>query len=97
MTDPILDRSQTHHTAMASTLTFTTTYSNTCPARNAAAVLHLRATPNSIQDGSLTITPVMVSGDSAFGAEVSGIDWSRPIPPETIKQVSLSHFCPTHY
>jgi hypothetical protein len=97
MTDAILDRSQAHHTAMSSTLKLTTTYANTCPTRNAAAVLHLRATPNSIQDGSLTITPVMVSSDSAFGAEVSGIDWSRPIPTETIKQVRLSRSCPTHY
>jgi alpha-ketoglutarate-dependent 2,4-dichlorophenoxyacetate dioxygenase len=63
------------------TLFTTTTYENTCPAR---PVLHLRST---IQDGGLNIVPVMVSGESAFGAEIDGIDWSRPIPPETIKQV----------
>ncbi|RDW66637.1 hypothetical protein BP5796_09386 [Coleophoma crateriformis] len=66
-----------------------TTYENTCPARTATGVLRLRGAsePQLIRDGSLTIEPVLVSPNSAFGAEVSGIDWSRPIPPEMVKQL----------
>ncbi|RDW62411.1 hypothetical protein BP6252_11844 [Coleophoma cylindrospora] len=69
-----------------------TTYENTCPARTATGVLRLRGAsePQSIHDGSLTIEPVLVSPNSAFGAEVSGVDWSRPIPPEMVKQVRLA-------
>jgi alpha-ketoglutarate-dependent 2,4-dichlorophenoxyacetate dioxygenase len=69
--------------------TFTTTYENTCPARPDAGVLRLRGSSEIIQHGSLTIKPVMVSENSAFGAEVSGIDWSRPVPPEVVRQVNL--------
>lgn len=66
---------------------FTTKYANTCPAPAGAGVLQLRGAPASIQDGSLTITPVMVTGGSYFGAEVSGIDWSSPVPAEIVQQV----------
>ena len=71
--------------------TLTTTYPVTCPAR-VDSVLRLRGIPKSIQDGQLIITPVTVNGNSSFGAEVSGVNWSNPLPDELVKQVRpLSH------
>ncbi|KAF4633767.1 hypothetical protein G7Y89_g4355 [Cudoniella acicularis] len=66
--------------------TLATAYENTCP----PAVLRLRggnAALESIQDGTLLIKPVMVSHNSVFGAEVFGVDWSRPVAPEIVKQL----------
>jgi hypothetical protein len=40
-----------------------------------------------LQEGKLTITPILNSGTSVFGAEVSGLDWSKPIPEEIVHQV----------
>ena len=35
----------------------------------------------------LEVNPILVKGDSAFGAEVHGIDWSKPISDELVQQV----------
>ena len=67
--------------------TLTTTYQTTCPARRNPAVLHLGGPPEPFEDGSLTITPVMSSGGSAFGAEISNVDWSQSIPVDIVTQV----------
>ncbi|KAJ5223656.1 alpha-ketoglutarate-dependent 2-4-dichlorophenoxyacetate dioxygenase [Penicillium chermesinum] len=40
-----------------------------------------------IQEGSLTIRPILVSDSGSFGAEVSGVDWENPISPETLAQL----------
>lgn len=40
-----------------------------------------------IRDGPLTVTPILVSEDSAFGAEVNGVDWSQPVPKSIVDQV----------
>ncbi|KAJ5150910.1 alpha-ketoglutarate-dependent 2-4-dichlorophenoxyacetate dioxygenase [Penicillium canariense] len=53
-------------------------YDNTCPRAGATDV---------IQEGSLTIKPVLQSDNSAFGAEVFGLDWSKPIPDVTVAQL----------
>ena len=66
--------------------TLTTTYPSTAPVR----VLNLRGQAQSYRDGSLTITPIMVSGDSVFGAEIAGILWNQMLPPELVNQVSQS-------
>ena len=42
-----------------------------------------------IQDGSLTVKPILASDDTSFGAEISGIDWGMPIPSHTISKVSI--------
>ncbi|KAH8698693.1 putative alpha-ketoglutarate-dependent 2,4-dichlorophenoxyacetate dioxygenase [Talaromyces proteolyticus] len=55
------------------------TYENTCPSQTDKHSV--------IQDGNLSVTPVLQSEDSAFGAEVTGVDWSRPIPEETVAQL----------
>ncbi|KAJ5296226.1 uncharacterized protein N7443_007119 [Penicillium atrosanguineum] len=52
-------------------------YDNTCPRSGAT---------NVIQDG-LTIKPVLQSENSAFGAEVLGVDWSKPFPDATVAQL----------
>ncbi|KAJ8064439.1 hypothetical protein OCU04_006777 [Sclerotinia nivalis] len=61
------------------------TYENTCP--RTGQVLKLRGAPASFQEGALSITPVLTDGSSSFGAEVSGIDWSKPVPEEIVKQL----------
>jgi hypothetical protein len=35
----------------------------------------------------ISIVPVLVSRESAFGAEVSGINWKNPVSDEVVKQV----------
>ena len=40
-----------------------------------------------IQDGPLTITPILVSDNSEFGAEVSGVNWNDPVPANIVSQV----------
>jgi hypothetical protein len=40
-----------------------------------------------VQDRSLIVTPVLVAGDHAFGAEVSGVDWSLPVSEDVVQQV----------
>ncbi|PWY84782.1 putative alpha-ketoglutarate-dependent 2,4-dichlorophenoxyacetate dioxygenase [Aspergillus heteromorphus CBS 117.55] len=54
------------------------TYANTCPRADALPA---------IQEGALTVRPVFQSADSSFGAEVSGIDWSNPIPADVVAQL----------
>ena len=69
---------------MANTLT--TTY----PSTASVGVLSLRGQEaQSYRDDTLTVTPIMVSNDSVFGAEIAGIVWDEILPPEQIKQVSL--------
>lgn len=73
----------THSSAMSRT--FITKYENTWPragARNSDAA-HTK-----LQEHSLTVTPILTTGSSDFGAEIDGIDWSQSIPPEIVKQVS---------
>ncbi|KAL3455152.1 putative alpha-ketoglutarate-dependent 2,4-dichlorophenoxyacetate dioxygenase [Aspergillus heterothallicus] len=57
------------------------TYTNTCPPA------HDTAHHTAIELGSLAVTPVLHSDNSSFGAEVTGIDWANPIPPEQVKQL----------
>jgi alpha-ketoglutarate-dependent 2,4-dichlorophenoxyacetate dioxygenase len=54
-------------------------YDNTCPSRT--AVQH------TIQEGSLTVHPILHSDDSSFGAEVYGVDWSKPVPADIVTKV----------
>ena len=72
--------------------TFTTKYQNTCPALSGAGVLQLRGAPSAIKDGNLTITPVMFTGSEYFGAEVAGVDWTRAVPEDVVKQVITATF-----
>lgn len=59
------------------------TYDTTCP----------RTDPlPSLQEGSLTIRPVLQSSDSSFGAEIFGVDWKKPVPDELVKQVDLLRY-----
>lgn len=62
--------------------TFIRTYHNTWPYGPTQAA----AKPT--QCGDFVVSPVMVNGEHAFGAEVSGVDWSQPVPEETAQQVS---------
>ena len=61
-------------------------YETTCPPRPDADAIE------PIQEGTLTIKPVFESGDSFFGAEIYGVDWSKPVPPELVAQVSLYNY-----
>lgn len=62
---------------------FPTTYPNTWPSQTE----QLGTDQEPLQEGELTITPVFTSGTSVFGAEVSGLDWSKPIPEGIVHQV----------
>ncbi|OJJ46428.1 hypothetical protein ASPZODRAFT_16194 [Penicilliopsis zonata CBS 506.65] len=60
----------------------------------ALSYIHIRTYPNishstraSVKQGSLTITPVLVDHESAFGAEIAGVDWTQPVPDELVKQL----------
>jgi len=63
---------------------FPTIYQNTWPSQKSRSEENLE----SLQEGSLTVCPILNSGAFAFGAEVSGLDWSNPIPEEIVQQVS---------
>lgn len=53
-------------------------------------VLRLRgASPEVEQVGQLGVTPVTVDRSSAFGAEVSGVEWTQPIPDTIVQQVGI--------
>ncbi|ORY56908.1 uncharacterized protein BCR38DRAFT_478547 [Pseudomassariella vexata] len=67
--------------------TVTRTYENTCPPSSSLGTLHLKGGHAQVREGQLTIRPVIVSGDSSFGAEVSGVDWSRPVPEDIVQQL----------
>ncbi|CRG89480.1 Alpha-ketoglutarate-dependent 2,4-dichlorophenoxyacetate dioxygenase [Talaromyces islandicus] len=56
------------------------TYENTCPANKGREI-------NAIQEGELTIKPVFQDCQSSFGAEVSGVNWSQPIPQDIVAQL----------
>jgi alpha-ketoglutarate-dependent 2,4-dichlorophenoxyacetate dioxygenase len=75
---------------MASLTDLVRAYENTCPSSSSAGSLQVRSVAAETQDGSLTIRPVLVSQDSQFGAEVSGVDWSRPISKHVVEQVGTS-------
>lgn len=61
----------------------TRVYSNTSP-----PTLQLRgASPEPLDCDGLSVTPVIDAGNSVFGAEVSGVDWSQPVPAETVQKV----------
>jgi alpha-ketoglutarate-dependent 2,4-dichlorophenoxyacetate dioxygenase len=62
---------------------FPTTYPNTWPSQTGQSETDREL----LQEGKLTITPILNSGTSVFGAEVSGLDWSKPIPEEIVHQV----------
>jgi alpha-ketoglutarate-dependent 2,4-dichlorophenoxyacetate dioxygenase len=66
---------------------FTRTYVNTWPASGNQGTLYLRGAPATMKHGDLTVKPVLVNGDSAFGAEIEGVDWSQAIPEELVRQV----------
>ncbi len=68
----------------------TRVYPNTWPAESSTNALQLAGAPAKIQEGNLTVYPILVSEDSCFGAEVSGVDWSQPVPEAVVKQVSLA-------
>lgn len=76
---------QTHH-IMSETQTFTEVYDNRWPAQG--STLRLRGAQHApIQHGDLTVTPILVHGEHSFGAEVAGVDWSKPLPQELVEQV----------
>lgn len=70
---------------------FTTKYHNTCPAPSGTGVLQLRGAPSTIKDGDLTTIPVLYTGVEYFGAEVMGVDWSRPVLESVVEQVRGTH------
>ncbi|KAF2711204.1 putative alpha-ketoglutarate-dependent 2,4-dichlorophenoxyacetate dioxygenase [Pleomassaria siparia CBS 279.74] len=72
---------------MISLTTLTRTYENTCPVPSHAGTLRVRGAATEVREGALTIRPVLVSEISQFGAEVSGVDWSRPIPEQVVNQL----------
>jgi alpha-ketoglutarate-dependent 2,4-dichlorophenoxyacetate dioxygenase len=63
---------------------FPTTYRNTWPSQTSQS----EATFEPLQEGNLTVSPILTSGEFVFGAEVSGVDWSKPIPEDIVHQVS---------
>lgn len=79
-----------HNKAIIMFETLTRVYDNVAPPTQ--SVLRLRGAPDTEvpSTGGLTVTPVMVNGDSVFGAEVSGIDWSKPVPEETVQEVNMN-------
>lgn len=78
----------THSTTMSRT--FITKYENTWPQ---AAAKDPDVAHTKLQEGQLTVTPILTTGSSNFGAEIDGIDWSQSIPPEIVKQVSAQFTC----
>jgi alpha-ketoglutarate-dependent 2,4-dichlorophenoxyacetate dioxygenase len=63
---------------------FPTTYQNTWPYQKDRPEASLEP----LQEGRLTVRPILNSGSSVFGAEVSGIDWSKAVPEDIVHQVS---------
>ncbi|KAL1901813.1 hypothetical protein Sste5346_001516 [Sporothrix stenoceras] len=61
----------------------TTVYPNTWPPQLKDGL----RTPPSYKEGGLTIQPILQSGDSSFGAEIQGVDWSRPVSGEVVQQL----------
>ncbi|WWD19800.1 hypothetical protein CI109_104264 [Kwoniella shandongensis] len=66
---------------MSLTTSLIRTYPTT--ASGSSGTLHLRGGPApTTTESGLTVVPVMVHSDSEFGAEISGVDWSKPISDE---------------
>jgi len=63
---------------------FPTTYQNTWPYRTGSS----EASHELLQEGELAVRPILNSGTYFFGAEVSGIDWSKAVPEDIVQQVS---------
>ncbi|KAL2060500.1 hypothetical protein VTL71DRAFT_9531 [Oculimacula yallundae] len=58
-------------------------YDTTCPPRPHAS--RDKSTDGPYGDGLLTIKPVLITQSSSFGAEISCIDWSQPIPDALVE------------
>lgn len=58
-------------------------YENITPAQSTN---HTTIQP--LRQYDLLVTPVIKSGAHAFGAEIEGIDWARPVAKHVIDQVS---------
>jgi alpha-ketoglutarate-dependent 2,4-dichlorophenoxyacetate dioxygenase len=54
-------------------------YDNTCPSNTTEQ--------HTINEGSLTVNPILNSEQSSFGAEVYGVDWSKAISQDVVAQV----------
>ena len=65
----------------------TRTYQNTWPEKTIEGTLRLKPAASTINEGILKITPILTNGDSPFGAEIEGIDWSSPIPEALVQEV----------
>lgn len=68
----------------------TKTYENRWPSSSSVETLHSRSAAPGTVEGSLTIRPIVASSSSSFGAEISGINWDRPVPEEIVTQVLKS-------
>lgn len=76
---------------MASLTELVRTYENTCPGSVAGPItLRIRGAAIETTRDALTVRPVLLSEQSQFGAEIEGVDWSRPIPECVVKQVSTT-------
>ncbi|WVQ74840.1 hypothetical protein IAR50_004447 [Cryptococcus sp. DSM 104548] len=62
-----------------------TTQTRTYPTVS-SGILRLKADPSHIV-GQLLVTPIITYPDSFFGAEVSGVDWSKEIPDSLLKEL----------
>jgi len=54
----------------------------------AAGSIRLRGEDIEHLDG-LSIVPILITKSSVFGAEVSGVDWKKPVPEKVVKQVRM--------
>lgn len=45
--------------------------------------------PQILGHGGLQVTPILVTGQHAFGAEVNGVDWSRPISGDLVQEACI--------
>ena len=66
-------------------------YETTVPGRKDSFESKRSISTKHVEDiDDLEVKPVLVEDDSAFGAEVYGVDWSKPISDELIQRVSLT-------
>ena len=64
------------------------TYENVFPPSNQQTLKGRVGTHQPIQEGHITITPVLHDEQSCFGAEIEGVDWSQPLSTEEVEKVS---------
>jgi alpha-ketoglutarate-dependent 2,4-dichlorophenoxyacetate dioxygenase len=62
---------------------FPTTYQNSWPYQKDRPEASLEP----LQERGLAVRPILNSGSSVFGAEVSGIDWSKAVSEDIVQQV----------